>query len=148
QLKSEVITMRKRIAKNAMKKSGSQYLFKKGSGGLLDLEFLAEYLTIVHGAHNPSLRKRNIYDMYQVLQQYKIISEKDYHIATISLTFFRIIETNLRIMSNISTEKLPNNKEDQEKLAIQMGFENPYRLLEHYSSVIKDVKYLYNKYLL
>ncbi len=148
QLKSEVITMRKRIANNAMKKSGSQYLFKKGSGGLLDLEFLAEYLTIVHGAHNPSLRKRNIYDMYQVLQQYKIISEKDYHIATISLTFFRIIETNLRIMSNISTEKLPNNKEDQEKLAIQMGFENPYRLLEHYSSVIKDVKYLYNKYLL
>ncbi len=148
QLKSEVITMRKRIANNAMKKSGSQYLFKKGSGGLLDLEFLAEYLTIVHGTHNPSLRKRNVYDMYQALQQYKIISEKDYHIANNSLTFFRIIETNLRIMSNISTGKIPNNKEDQEKLAIQMGFENSYRLLDSYSSVTKDVKHLYNKYLL
>ncbi len=148
QLKIETITMRKRITENAIKKFGSQYLFKKGSGGLLDLEFLAEYLTIVHGNHNPSLRKRNIFNMYQALYRYKIISEDDYHIAKNSLTFLRKIETYLRIMSNISFEKIPNNEQDQEKLAIQMGFNNLHPFREYYLSVINDVKYLYNKYLL
>ncbi|MDH4129602.1 MAG: hypothetical protein OEV44_12655, partial [Spirochaetota bacterium] len=146
-LKNEIIIMRKKILDNAVKKHNG-FLFKKGEGGTLDLEFLVEYLNIIYGRSNPRLRKRNIYNMLQSLYREGILSKKKYNTAKSSIFFLRKIETNLRIMSNFSHEKIPNSNDDLDNLVLKLGFSDRESFLNEYKKITYQVRELYNKFLL
>lgn len=145
-LKNEIKSMRKRILVNAQKKSAAKYLFKKGKGGLLDLEFLAEFLIIYHGRKKPELRKKNIFNMYHALKKYEIIDKEDYNIAVRALIFLRKIEMILRIMNNMSYDKLPDNPVELSKLANKMKMRHEDLLLNEYHIISNQVSELYKKY--
>ncbi len=148
EFRKEVADMRERILCNAVKKSPGQCLFKKGKGGLLDLEFLAEYLTIYFGIDNLGVRKRNIFNMFSSLCFNNYLSRDEYEVAYSSLTFLRKIENVLRIMSNFSSDKLPESDEDLKKLAVNLNFPDTEAFLAKYQVVTEQVRLLYSKFLL
>ncbi len=147
EFKKEVVHMRKRIVDNAVSKNGHN-LFKKGKGGLLDLEFLAQYLNIIHGIENKYIRKKNIFNLYSSLYHYGIITLEDFKTAKTALIFLRNIETTLRIMTNYSHDKLPESKEERDKLAIKLGFSNTKAFMDKYYFINSQVSAIYKKFLL
>ena len=56
-IRSEVAAMRSRIA--AEKKTGSVWEIKTVAGGLIDVEFIAQYLQLVHGGRCPQALDTN-----------------------------------------------------------------------------------------
>ena len=54
-LKQEVLSMREKMRNHLDKSAGGLFNIKQGIGGLVDIEFLAQYLVLAHGASNHSL---------------------------------------------------------------------------------------------
>lgn len=53
QLKQDVITMREKMRKQLDKSQGDKFDLKQGTGGMVDIEFLAQYLLLANGASFP-----------------------------------------------------------------------------------------------
>jgi glutamate-ammonia-ligase adenylyltransferase len=70
---ADVRDMRARIAKE--KGTDDIWDLKQVRGGLVDLEFMAQYLQLVHAADNPSVLDQNTVGAYQKLQAAGYLSE-------------------------------------------------------------------------
>tara|TARA_R110002167_G_scaffold71950_1_gene202780 strand:- start:31659 stop:34658 length:3000 start_codon:yes stop_codon:yes gene_type:complete len=55
QLREDVINMRNKMRQHLDKSSASEIDIKQGLGGLVDIEFIVQYLVLVHSAQHPSL---------------------------------------------------------------------------------------------
>ena len=58
QLKTDVSAMREKMRNHLDKSSGDLVDIKQGAGGLVDIEFLAQYLVLAHSCHHESLTER------------------------------------------------------------------------------------------
>lgn len=54
-LKTEVADMRERLRKEHTPDSANQFDIKQGAGGIMDIEFLVQYLVLAHAHANPAL---------------------------------------------------------------------------------------------
>lgn len=54
-LRQEIQEMRRRIKKEHVTHNAHEYDLKQGSGGIVDLEFLVQYLTLAHARRHPAL---------------------------------------------------------------------------------------------
>ncbi len=55
QLKDDICQMRERLRKEHLKREPGLFDIKQGEGGLLDIEFLVQYLVLRYGAHYPDV---------------------------------------------------------------------------------------------
>lgn len=72
---ADVLDMRNRIA--AEKGSASIWDLKQVRGGLVDLEFIAQYLQLVHGHEHPEVLDQNTAGAFQKLQAAGVLAPSD-----------------------------------------------------------------------
>ncbi len=151
-LKSETASMRKRIAENVKvkRKSKTHLSFKKWYGGLLDIEFVAEYLKILHGRKNKLLRRKyNTISILKMLNKCCIISDEQVQIAIDSYLFLRNVENILRVVHNYSYDFIPEDEKEIKLLLHRLGMNNMTRddFLQRYNEVTFLIRELYFNYL-
>jgi len=78
QLKKDVIKMREKMKAHLDKSTSEMVDIKQGQGGLVDIEFLAQYLVLKNGSTHPDLGEYsdNI-NIFNALSNLNIITEKD-----------------------------------------------------------------------
>jgi len=151
-LAEEIYRLRQRMEKELGKESAQHRNIKTGRGGMVDVEFIAQYLQLRHGRDNPELHCRNTVDVLHVLQKQSLISEMDYETLLSGYKFLRRLENKLRLVHDQSVNELDAEPAYLAKLARHLDYPDspgqPERLfLEEYAATTQGIRETFERIL-
>jgi [glutamine synthetase] adenylyltransferase / [glutamine synthetase]-adenylyl-L-tyrosine phosphorylase len=97
---------------------------KRGKGGLMDVEFIAQYLQLLHGPEYPPLRQASTEQALRGLMKFRKLSEDDGKALLTAHEFLRRMENRVRVVHGLSAHKLPQSKDALRKLALRAGYDD------------------------
>jgi glutamate-ammonia-ligase adenylyltransferase len=152
ELASSVRAMRKRMEEELGKEDARQYNIKQGTGGLVDIEFLAQYLQLRHGRKRPRLRVPGTINALLALKREGLLPPREYETLEASYFFLRRLESRLRVVANQSKSLLPREPEKIRSLGKRLGYEDAAvspgeALLADFQRIRKEVRDLYERLL-
>ena len=116
-LASQMRAMRGRIEAKAV-----GHDLKRGTGGMVDIEQLAQYLQLAHVGRHPSLLVQETPRALELLADEGLLGrqESDWLIET--YLFFRRVETRLQIALGLDTKEVPGMGPALRNLALRLGY--------------------------
>jgi glutamate-ammonia-ligase adenylyltransferase len=121
-LKGEIYRLRQRMEKELGQESAGNRNIKTGRGGMVDVEFIAQYLQLLHGREHMSLRCRNTVESLERLRNENLLSEKDCENLIAGYKFLRRLENKLRLVHDQSINQLTSEPLYVAKLARHLGY--------------------------
>ena len=149
-LSDRIDTMRRRMEEERVKR-GSELHLKLGAGGIVDVEFIVQYLQLLHGKDRRALREPNTLSALAALDREAILSTDEYHALKESYRFLRMVENRLRIVADLSVNTVPKAPAKLQKLARRLGYaldgDVPpgERFLEDFAAHTSRVRAMYDK---
>lgn len=95
---------------------------KLGQGSIRDIEFIVQYLQLVHGVQQPEIRNRNTLESLRRLMRHNFIPIEEFRLLTEGYTFLRTIEHHLQMMNYRQTCTLPADSLAILDLARRLGY--------------------------
>ena len=114
---------------------------KLSPGGIREVEFFAQALTLTFGGRLPHLRIPTTVGALGALAGEGIITESDAEVLTQAYVFLRTVEHRLQLREMTQTQSLPKSPETRDSLGRSMGFQGEAynffaaRLEKHMSQV-------------
>ncbi len=115
-------TLKRRIERNAIEAGDALLNVKTGYGGIRDIEFMAQFLQLLHGGDLPELRTGNTLTAIERLERTGCITPLERDLLSEDYRFLRKIEHRLQIMFDLQTHVMPEAPEETRKLALRMGY--------------------------
>jgi glutamate-ammonia-ligase adenylyltransferase len=122
-IRTEVSALKQRIETQLRQRGQEWGEVKLGQGSIRDIEFVTQYLQLVHGGKHPELRNYNTLRALNQLFAGKFLSPDEYHVLTNGYVFLRTIEHHLQLMHYRQTHALPGDEEALNHLAWRLGFQ-------------------------
>jgi glutamate-ammonia-ligase adenylyltransferase len=135
----DVAAMRDRIEHEL----GAPGDLKTGAGGIIDVEFAAQCLQLVHGHAHPELRTTGTAPALAAAARLEIAPPHALALLTDGYRFLRGIEHRLRVVHDQPIHRLPDTKAELDKLARRCGLADGGVLLAHVERVQRDVRAAY-----
>ena len=125
---------------------------KTGRGGMVDVEFIAQYLLLRYGREKPALRCPNTIDALHCLQNEGLISKIDYENLVSGYKFLRRLENKLRLVHDQSVNELVAEPGYLATLAKHLGYPSETGqpgtlLLEDYAATTRTIREIFNRIL-
>ncbi len=102
---------------------------KAGYGGLIDIEFAAQYLQLVYGPEHNEMHTTSTTEALSVAAQKELANDETCRVLIDGYAFLRRLEHRLRIVHDRSEQHLPRDPVEMEKLARRAGYENGEQLI-------------------
>ncbi|MBX6311704.1 MAG: bifunctional [glutamate--ammonia ligase]-adenylyl-L-tyrosine phosphorylase/[glutamate--ammonia-ligase] adenylyltransferase, partial [Isosphaeraceae bacterium] len=119
-LARQVIAMRQKLGASRPPSD-----LKRGPGGLVDIEFLVQYLLLAHAAEVPEILRPNLWEALDALGRVGLLSAEVHHDLREAYDFLRAVESRLRIVHNRPGTDLPDDPEQLTRLARRLQYEEP-----------------------
>lgn len=119
---NEIKAIKRRIEAKTIKSGGDNTDLKTGSGGIRDIEFVAQFLQLVNGGSLPEMRERNTLRALKKLIRYGCINQDEHAALETAYRFLRKAEHRLQFMFDLQTHKIPANQLELDKLAVRLGY--------------------------
>jgi [glutamine synthetase] adenylyltransferase / [glutamine synthetase]-adenylyl-L-tyrosine phosphorylase len=116
---------------------------KAGAGGIIDVEFAAQYLQLVHGHAHPELRTTSTSDALRAASTLGIAPDGLGELLDEGYRFLRGIEHRLRVVHDQPIHRLPESRVELERLARRSGFPDGATLLEHVQRWQREIRAAY-----
>ncbi|MBI1884016.1 MAG: bifunctional [glutamate--ammonia ligase]-adenylyl-L-tyrosine phosphorylase/[glutamate--ammonia-ligase] adenylyltransferase [Chlamydiae bacterium] len=121
---------------------------KSGRGGILDIEFLVQFLQLKHGKKHPRLKEVHTLKLIQKLLHAGILPQKESALLNEAYLFYREVESALRLLKDRPTDFIPRDMKLVMRIQKKMGLAlEPEHLFEKIENLGKKVRELYEKYL-
>lgn len=149
-IRAEVHSLKQRIEAQLSQRSREWGEVKLGQGSIRDIEFVVQYLQLVHGGRRPDLRSNNTLTALSQLFAGKVLSADEYRVLTNGYTFLRTIEHHLQLMHYRQTHTLPENEEALNHLAWRLGFQGRQvgqRFVDQYKQHSAVIRLIYRQQL-
>jgi [glutamine synthetase] adenylyltransferase / [glutamine synthetase]-adenylyl-L-tyrosine phosphorylase len=151
-VKSEIHRLRMRMEMELAKETTGSYNIKTGRGGMVDVEFIVQFLQLTHGFEHPELRSCNTLLALEAMRQLAILPEPDYQALAEGYRFLRRLENRLRLIHDYSMNDLGGPLKYLNKLARRLGYDsllkNPGQaLMADYERVTGAVREVYERIL-
>jgi len=152
QLAADIRSMRQRMQDERGKEDASQYNIKQGNGGMVDIEFIAQYLQLRHGNRHERVRLPGTMNALRALTKDGLLSADDRRALLDAYLFLRRLDSRLRIVSNQSTSFLSRDAGKLRTLAKRMGYDDGdgsagKTLLDEYERTRKTVRSTFERIL-
>jgi glutamate-ammonia-ligase adenylyltransferase len=110
----EIVTMRERWMAflSDEERTGN---IKLMSGGIRDIEFIAQGLQMIHGRDHPGIRSRNTLESLERLSRHGLLSAEAKETLERSYRLFRTVEHRMQMLRNVRTHTLPSAEADLAK---------------------------------
>jgi [glutamine synthetase] adenylyltransferase / [glutamine synthetase]-adenylyl-L-tyrosine phosphorylase len=135
---AEIAAMRARIERELAAPGG--FDIKTGPGGLIDVEFAAQLLQLVHGERHPTLRVRATLPALDAARAAGLIDEDDHRTLTSGYRFLRRLENRLRIVHDRPVHELPWDAAGLEMLARRAHFPSSSALERACRTWTRDIR--------
>ncbi|MHB8707926.1 MAG: bifunctional [glutamate--ammonia ligase]-adenylyl-L-tyrosine phosphorylase/[glutamate--ammonia-ligase] adenylyltransferase [Desulfuromonadales bacterium] len=151
-LASEIYRLRQRMEKEIAREGEGHLNIKTGRGGMVDVEFLVQYLQLRHGGAHSRLRVPNTLEALQALHLEGLLPGGDHDKLTNGYKFLRRLENKLRLVHDQSVSELDAEPAYLAKLARHLGYpERPRRpeqaFLDEYHQVTLGIREVFDRYL-
>jgi [glutamine synthetase] adenylyltransferase / [glutamine synthetase]-adenylyl-L-tyrosine phosphorylase len=120
--------------------------FKRGRGGIRDVEFIAQILQLTYGYESPSIRSANTCDTLRALADTHRIDADEEKILVQSYTFLRQTEHRCQLVSDTQTHELPASREARESIAKSMHLEDATTLESNLMLNRRKIEALYQRF--
>jgi glutamate-ammonia-ligase adenylyltransferase len=150
QIGAEIGRLRARMERELAQETAHLFNIKTGRGGLVDVEFLTQYLLLIHGPTVPSVRLRATADALTALAAAGLLDATDARLLGESYAFLRRLENRLRIVHDRSIQQISDRPEELTKLARRLGYDGDdggARLFADYRLHTERVRALYARHL-
>ncbi len=149
-LAEDICTMRKRMEGEIGKKTTTHYNIKQGVGGLVDIEFLVQYMQLLHGKRQRWVRIPGTFNVLRALGKHNFLEPGDFRILARAYLFIRQLESRLRIVTDQGTNDLSRDPETLRPLARRMGYPDDdgsagQKLLNDYEYLSAQVRGVFEK---
>ena len=141
-LAGEIRRMRERIETELGREGARGRNPKAGRGGLIDVEFAAQYLQLAHGHAHPSIRTPSTPVALARLREAGLLREASYQALAGGYDFLRRLELRLRIVHDYAVDHLPQGAA-LVQLARRLGYygaDPTDRFSSEYSRVTEAVR--------
>jgi glutamate-ammonia-ligase adenylyltransferase len=142
-LAAEIRRMRERMESELGKESSRGKNPKLGHGGLVDVEFAAQFLQLAHGHDHPSIRTESTPVALQRLRAAGLLREAELDALARGYEFLRRVALRLRIVHDYAIDHLPERGPALNQLARRLGYDGPQpgdRFLSEYARVTAAVR--------
>jgi glutamate-ammonia-ligase adenylyltransferase len=151
-VRKEIHRLRMRMEHELARETEGSYNIKTGRGGMVDVEFVVQYLQLQYGGEFPAIRSVNTLEALQALRAAGHISNADCQAMHEGYTFLRQLENRLRLIHDYSMNDLGGSKEYLNKLARRLGYDEKLRnpgdaLMKDYEQITGAVRGVYDKIL-
>ena len=150
--KEEINRLRIRMETEIARESEGSYNIKTGRGGMVDVEFVVQYLQLKHGRDYPDIRNTNTLIALKAMKSCDIISETHADGLLSGYKFLRRLENRLRIIHDYSMNDLGGSMEYLNKLALRLGYDAKLKdpgtvLIQDYEECTHAVRSVYESIL-
>ena len=147
ELRRNVAAMKGKI-ESGLRKRGREYgEVKSGHGSIRDIEFLTQFLQLLHAKSNPHVRSRNTLDGLVRLADFECVLPGEYRQLTTAYIFLRRIEHALQLLHHQQEHSLPTDERELAYLARRLDFPNAKAFLDAYDRHCVEVRTIYDLYL-
>ncbi len=151
-LQEEIYRLRQRMEQESAREGDDHFNIKTGRGGMVDVEFIAQYLQLLHAAKFESLRIQNTVELLKSLAENQILVQNDANLLINGYKFLRRLENKLRLLYDQSINELSAHNSGFRKAASSLGYAGIGRqaekaLLKEYQLVTEGIRGLLEKYL-
>ncbi|MCM2265411.1 MAG: bifunctional [glutamate--ammonia ligase]-adenylyl-L-tyrosine phosphorylase/[glutamate--ammonia-ligase] adenylyltransferase [Desulfuromonadales bacterium] len=151
-LAAEIYRLRQRMEKEIAREDEGHINIKTGRGGMVDVEFLVQYLQLLHGRAHPRLRVPNTLEALHALPLEGLLPSDDYDNLTNGYKFLRRLENKLRLVHDQSVNELAAEPAYLAKLARHLGYpDRPRRpeqvFLDEYYQVTRGIREVFDRHL-
>ncbi|MBK9516939.1 MAG: bifunctional [glutamate--ammonia ligase]-adenylyl-L-tyrosine phosphorylase/[glutamate--ammonia-ligase] adenylyltransferase [Anaeromyxobacter sp.] len=121
-LAAEVRRMRERMESQLGQEAARGKNPKTGRGGLVDVEFAAQFLQLLHGHAHPAIRTTSTPEALRRLRAAGLLREADFDAFSTGYEFLRRVELRLRIVHDYGVDHLPDRGAPLAQLARRLGY--------------------------
>ncbi|GFO65254.1 bifunctional [glutamate--ammonia ligase]-adenylyl-L-tyrosine phosphorylase/[glutamate--ammonia-ligase] adenylyltransferase [Geomonas paludis] len=151
-VRKEIHRLRMRMENELAKESTGSYNIKTGRGGMVDVEFIIQFLQLKYGCEHREIRSSNSLEALDAMRMLGIVSEPDCQSLAEGYRFLRRLENRLRIIHDYSMNDLGGPLKYLNKLARRLGYDpmlkNPGQaLMADYERVTEAVREVYGRIL-
>jgi len=133
------------MEKELSKENHDYFDIKFGSGSIVYIEFLVQYLQLIYGKQYPVLQDPHTFQVLDNLGRLGLLTPEQYDILKGAYTFFRILESRIRIVQNLPYHLLPKDPSKLLPLALRMGYEKPEELLDRFHMFREEVRKVFQE---
>ena len=119
---AEIKALKRRIEQRTVTAGTAEVEVKTGRGGIRDVEFVVQFLQLLHGGEYPEVRHVTTLQAIARLEQVGCLSAEERHIMDDTYRFFRQVEHRLQILFDRQTHEMPRDLESVRNLALRMGY--------------------------
>src|SRR5437762_13339328 len=105
---------------------------KLGTGGIREIELIAQALQVSHGGRIPQVRTRNTTQALRALHSEKLISDDEFQTLKQAYVFLRDVENKLQMTDDAQTHSLPREEEQLTTHARRLGYTTADEFLRDY----------------
>lgn len=127
--------MRKRLEDSASPRN-----IKRGRGGLVDIEFIAQMLQLRHGRQRPAVRHPNTLAALAALRREGDLNDADFEFFSDSYRFLRMLEARLQLMNTTARDDLPDDPSELSKLARVLGYDSGQALAHEHEAYARRTR--------
>lgn len=148
----EIHRLRMRMENEIAKESAGNYNIKTGRGGMVDVEFIAQYLQLRHGHSYPELRTPNTVTALKEVKTLGLLDADDAETLIGGYKFLRKLENRLRLLHDHSINDLAGDQRYLDKLARRLGYDAKLRhpgqaLIQDYETTTEAIRAVYDRVL-
>jgi glutamate-ammonia-ligase adenylyltransferase len=119
---AEIKVLKRRIEQRTLSQGTAEVEVKTGRGGIRDVEFVVQFLQLLHGGQYPEVRHATTLQAIARLEQVGCLSAEERHIMDDTYRFLRRVEHRLQIVFDRQTHQMPRDEEALRTLALRMGY--------------------------
>jgi glutamate-ammonia-ligase adenylyltransferase len=108
---------------------------KRGPGGVVDIEFIAQMLQLVHGGGEPRLRTTGTLAALVALHDAGLLGDERFDFLERAYRTLRSIEGRLRLLDAAARHDFPSSPDEQRTLAHLLGYARPDALVHDVQNV-------------
>src|SRR3954449_11040276 len=114
--------MKRRIEQRTVSAGTAEIEVKTGKGGIRDVEFVVQFLQLLHGGQYTQVRHCNTLTASSRLEQVGCLTAEERSYMEDTYRFLRKVEHRLQIMFDRQIHQMPGDPEGQRALAIRLGY--------------------------
>jgi len=151
-VRREIHRLRTRMEVELAKEKEGSYNIKTGRGGIVDIEFMVQYLQLRHGVKFPEIRSTNTLLALKAMRLCGVLTEEESATLQAGYKFLRRLENRLRLIHDYSINDLGGPRGYLDKLARRLGYDPKLRhpgdlLMREYEETTEAIRGIYERIL-
>jgi len=118
---------------------------KLGYGGIRDVEYVIQFLQLLHGARNPEVRHHNSLTALRLLERAGAILPAERDVLDDAYRFLRLVEHRLQLVQGAQVHRIPVDEAQVTALAKRCGFPGPLPFHEAYRARADAVRRVFER---